>query len=357
MSDRFTGGDSLTAADGLKYYIHKTMMLNELNGGEGAYQISNAHNARSGPSFGPIQYDLGANQPGRDLFESIARSATNEADKRIISDAQLKEIKDNLYKPFSDMTASEKAVYTQLKPAMDQALASSEGKSQINADYGRVLDSKVAHVNSVVDGVTNPTNSAYLQGDLKSQVMIADIANQYGTKVNGLLAQFLNQTSEDRGVQLPGDGKLVKVSGPLDSSDIHSFRLATEYGVNHPGDAKRRDANIDAVVGTNKLSLAEPEPSGRERVATVKGAGEQTYTVVYDNQWIPSIFRGPEMSPPPLATLTKPTSPEDVGKLLTQTDFLKGLGTPPTSDVERGMPSPPRLLTNDIQQPSVQPRM
>jgi hypothetical protein len=356
MTDRFTGGDNLTANDGLKYYIHKTMMLNELNGGNGAYRISNAQNAASGPSFGPIQYDLGANQAGRDLFESIARSATNADGTRIISDVQLKQIQDNLYKPFSDMTAAEKAVYTQLKPAMDSALASAEGKSQINADYSRVLDSKVAHVNAVVDGVTNPTNRAYLQGDLKSQVMIADIANQYGTRVNQKLSDFLSQTSADAGVQLPGDGKLVKVSGPFDSSDIHNFRLATAYGVNHPADANRRDANIDAVVGTNKLSVTEPDPANGIRVATVDGKlNKETFTVAYSEAGIPSIYKSPEMTPPPLATLTKPISLEGVGKLLKETPFLTGLGTPAPSDQTREQPAP--SVRNDLQQPSVQPRM
>jgi hypothetical protein len=353
MSDRFTGGDTLTASDGLKYYIHKTMMLNELSGGNGAYRISNAQNAASGPSFGPIQYDLGANQRGRDLFESIARSATNADGTRIVSEAQLKQIQDNLYQPFSDMTAAQKAVYSQLKSTMDAALSSPEGKSQINADYSRVLDSKVAHVNAVVDGVTNPTNKAYLQGDLKSQVMIADIANQYGPRVNDKLKDFLSQTSADAGVQLPGDGKLIKVSGPFDSSDIHNFRLATAYGVNHPADANRRDANIEAVVGANKLSLAEPDAATGVRVATVAGAGNQSFTVAFSDAGIPSIFRSPEMTSP-LATLTQPMPLEAVQKLL-QTDFLRGQGTPASGDATREPPSPP--LRNDLQQPSVQARM
>lgn len=62
---RFTGGDHLTPKDGLSYYVHQAMMENELNGGYGAYKMSNAVNGSSGPSFGPIQYDIGGNQNGR----------------------------------------------------------------------------------------------------------------------------------------------------------------------------------------------------------------------------------------------------------------------------------------------------
>lgn len=353
MSDPFTGGDKLTEKDGLKYYIHKTMMLNELNGGIGAYQISNAKNAASGPSFGPIQYDLGSNQQGRDLFESIARAATNADGTRIISGAQLRQIQDNLYKPFSEMTAAEKAVYDQLKPRMDQALASAEGKSQINTDYGRVLDTKVAHVNSVIDGVTNPANKTYLQGDLKSQVMIADIANQYGTAVNGKLKDFLSQTSADAGVQLP-KGNLVKVAGSFDSTDIHNFRLATNYGINHPSDANRRDANIETVVGTNKLSVVTPNSeSGSQRV-TVRG---EEFTVVIDpaGKSPTTIFQSPEMTPPPLATLTRPTDLAGT-KALLETKILEGRGTPVLLDPSVTQPSP-QSLTRDVQQPTVQPRM
>ena len=43
---RFTGGDHLKPEDGLKYYIHQAMMVNELSGGRGAYKISNAESCQ-----------------------------------------------------------------------------------------------------------------------------------------------------------------------------------------------------------------------------------------------------------------------------------------------------------------------
>jgi hypothetical protein len=260
MSDQFTGGDTLTDKDGLKYYIHKTMMLNELSNGIGAYKISNAKEASSGPSFGPIQYDLGSNKDGRSLFENIARTATDVKGVRIISDVELTQIQDHLYKPFNKMSDADKVVYAELKPKMDLVLSSTEGKAQINADYGKVLDSKVVHVNAVIDNISNPENKAFLLRDLTSQVMISDINNQYGSKVNSLLGTFLNQTSQEGGVT-PPKGILVKISGTLDSTDISAFRMATEYGINNTTDAKRRDKNIADVVGTRTLSLLTPTTS------------------------------------------------------------------------------------------------
>ena len=143
MTEKFTGGDHLTEQDGLKYYIHQTMMLNELSGGTGAYKISNAKNAASGPSFGPIQYDLGSNSKGQQLFEEIAQNAVDVNGHRIINDEQLRQIKSHLYQPFNEMDANDKQVYANLKPLMDKALSSDEGKQRVNIDYDHALDKKV----------------------------------------------------------------------------------------------------------------------------------------------------------------------------------------------------------------------
>lgn len=250
MAVPFSGGDHLSATDGLKYFIHKTMMLNELKGGVGAYEMSNAVLAASGPSFGAIQYDLGSNGRGRKLFESILGAATNSEGERIVSDAEIKEFRDNFYQPFKDLTKEQKQRYAELKPVIDQALGSAEGIRQINADYDKVLDKKVEYVNEVVAGVTNMDNRAYLEKDMKSQVQIADIRNQYGDAVNNALKEFLNQSAEGDGVQIPKGGDLVKVQGGFDNGDIGAFRMGTAYGKDHPKDAQRREDNIDKVTKT-----------------------------------------------------------------------------------------------------------
>ena len=248
---RFTGGDHLKPEDGLKYYIHQAMMVNELSGGYGAYEISNAKKADSGPSFGPIQYDIGGNNEGRNLLERIAREATDSKGNRFISDNEIKQMQIHLYKPFNKMSAEDKQVYQNLKPKLNQALASEAGISLINRDYVKVLNKKTDKVNEIISNVQNPENKKFLQSDIQAQVFIADIRNQYGKKVNEALVEFLSQSKEDNGVRLPG-GRQVKVEGKLDMEDLKNFRMNTAYGVKHPADARRRDNNIEEITAPTR---------------------------------------------------------------------------------------------------------
>ena len=247
----FTGGDHLKPEDGLKYYIHQTMMVNELSGGRGAYKISNAEKAASGPSFGPIQYDIGGNNEGRNLLERIAREATDSKGNRFISDNEIKQMQIHLYKPFNKMSAEDKQVYQNLKPKLNQALASEAGISLINRNYDKVLDKKVGEVHKVISKITNLENKQFLQSNMQAQVFIADIRNQYGDKVNDALKEFLSQSKEDNGVRLPG-GRQVKVEGKLDMEDLKNFRMNTAYGVKHPADARRRDKHIEDVTAPTR---------------------------------------------------------------------------------------------------------
>lgn len=248
---RFTGGDHLKPEDGLKYYIHQAMMVNELSGGRGAYKISNVEKAASGPSFGPIQYDIGGNDKGQQLLERIAREAADSKGNRLISDNEIKQMQIHLYKPFNKMSAEDKQVYQNLKPKLNQALASETGISLINRDYDKALDDKVKKVNNVISKITNPDNKKFLQSNMQAQVFIADIGNQYGGKVNDALKEFLSQSKEDNGVRLPG-GRQVKVEGKLDMEDLKNFRMNTAYGVKHPSDARRRDNNIEEITAPTR---------------------------------------------------------------------------------------------------------
>lgn len=248
---RFTGGDHLKPEDGLKYYIHQAMMVNELSGGYGAYEISNAKKADSGPSFGPIQYDIGGNDKGQQLLERIAREATDSKGNRFISDNEIKQMQLHLYKPFNKMSVEDRQVYQHMKPKLNQALTSEAGISLINRDYVKVLNKKTDKVNEIISNVQNPENKKFLQSDIQAQVFIADIRNQYGKKVNGALVEFLSQSKEDNGVRLPG-GRQVKVEGKLDMEDLKNFRMNTAYGVKHPADAHRRDNNIEEITAPTR---------------------------------------------------------------------------------------------------------
>ena len=226
-------------------------MVNELSGGHGAYKISNAEKASSGPSFGPIQYDIGSNVKGQKLLEQIVREATDSKGNRFISDNEIKQMQIHLYKPFNKMSAEDKQVYQNLEPKLNQALASEAGISLINQNYDKVLDKKVKDVNQVISDIKNNENKKFLQSNMQAQVFIADIGNQYGGKVNRALKEFLSQSKEDNGVRLPG-GRQVKVEGKLDIEDLKNFRMNTAYGVKHPADARRRDKHIEDVTAPTR---------------------------------------------------------------------------------------------------------
>ena len=226
-------------------------MVNELSGGHGAYKISNAEKASSGPSFGPIQYDIGSNVKGQKLLEQIVREATDSKGNRFISDNEIKQMQIHLYKPFNKMSAEDKQVYQNLEPKLNQALASEAGISLINQKYDKVLDKKVKDVNQVISDIKNNENKKFLQSNMQAQVFIADIGNQYGGKVNRALKEFLSQSKEDNGVRLPG-GRQVKVEGKLDIEDLKNFRMNTAYGVKHPADARRRDKHIEDVTAPTR---------------------------------------------------------------------------------------------------------
>jgi hypothetical protein len=203
--DKFTGGDTLQPGT-MEYYTHRAMMRNELSNGAGAYQISNAELASSGPSFGPFQYDVGANPHGRDLFESIAANARDAGGNRIVSDEDLAAIKAHLYKPFNEFTAEDRAVYARMKPVMNQALSSSEGVASINADYLPKVQAKVDAMNEVVNGIGNEVNRAFLQGSPLAKLIVIDTANQYGQAVNDGLKEFAGHTKDDPAMDMPGRG-------------------------------------------------------------------------------------------------------------------------------------------------------
>lgn len=184
-------------------------------------------------------------------MERIAREATDSKGNRFISDNEIKQMQIHLYKPFNKMSAEDKQVYQNLKPKLNQALASEAGISLINRNYDKVLDKKVSEVHKVISKITNLENKQFLQSNMQAQVFIADIGNQYGKKVNGALEEFLSQSKEDNGVRLPG-GRQVKVEGKLDMEDLKNFRMNTAYGVKHPADARRRDKHIEDVTAPTR---------------------------------------------------------------------------------------------------------
>ncbi|MDF4002798.1 peptidoglycan-binding protein [Luteibacter sp. PPL552] len=265
MSDqRFSGGDNLTPGS-MEYYAHRAMMSNELSGGNGAYRISNAGLASSGPSFGPFQYDVGANAHGRELLEDIASAARDTLGRPLLSAADIQQVRDHLYKPFNEFTPQDREAYGRLKPRLDAALGSVQGVAAVNADYFPQLEAKVKHVNDVVAGIPNADNRAFVEGSPLAKMIVLDTANQYGGKVNDGLKAFMGKTKDDPAMPMPGrkPPATIKVEGDFGLEDMIRYKLETQYGQTDAGakDVLRRVSNlVDAVgVDTVRSSLSKED--------------------------------------------------------------------------------------------------
>ncbi|WP_458071870.1 XVIPCD domain-containing protein [Rhodanobacter sp. BL-MT-08] len=260
MSNRlFSGGDGL-APGSMEHEAYEIMMKSELHNGQGAYEIGNAGAAASGPSFGPFQYDVGANQDGRHLLESIAAEATDAQGHRIISAQELTSIKSHLYKPFNTFTEADRAVYAQMKPKLDAALSSDEGVRAVNADFVPGIQKKVTDMRAVVDGMTTEPNKTFVQNSDVAQLMIIDTKNQYGRAVNNGLKEFVNRTKDDPAMNMPGrtDGTTIKVEGEFGLDDMVRYKLETQYGQNDQGakDVLRRISHCVEAAGVEKVKAS-----------------------------------------------------------------------------------------------------
>lgn len=263
--DRFTGGDHF-APGTFERAVHLAMMANELNGGRGAYRISNAELGASGPSYGPFQYDLGANARARELFGEIAGSAVDDDDRRIISDGDLALIRRDLYQPFSDIRSNPvaQATYERLLPAINLALASDAGHRLIDEDYVSGIEAKIDSTNAVIAAIPNQVNRAFLEQDRLAKLIILDTANQYGSAVNDGLHQFAGMDAHSGLMAMPQrrrNPEQIGVDGALGLEDLIRYKLETQYGQTDAGarDVLRRISNLIDAVGPENMSISSED--------------------------------------------------------------------------------------------------
>ncbi|KRA35822.1 hypothetical protein ASD68_05435 [Rhodanobacter sp. Root627] len=281
MSEKkFSGGDAFPR-DSLEYRTYLIMMKSELRDGAGAYEMSNAVSGRSGPSFGPFQYDIGSNQNGRNLLESITETAIDVQSRRILSNEELEDIKGHFYKPFGEFTAADSALYDRLEPKLNAALSSDAGIKAINADFVPGVQQKVAAVNAVVDGMTETPNKTFMSGNDAAKLILIDTRNQYGDAVNDGLKKFISLTSTDTAMDMPGrrHGATIKVEGAFGLDDLVRYKLQTQYAQSDRGtkDVLRRISHCVEAAGIEnvKASLSEEDreffKTGLEKYLTDQG--------------------------------------------------------------------------------------
>jgi hypothetical protein len=215
--------------------------------------MGNAVSARSGPSFGPFQYDIGSNQDGRNLLESIAASATDAQGHRILSDQEVQSIKDHFYKPFSEFNLTDSKFYDQLRPKLDAVLSSDAGVKAIDADFVPKVRQKVEAMNAIVDDMANGPNKNFVSNSDVAKLILIDTKNQYGDAVNDGLKKFISQTSVDAAMDMPvrDHGATIKVEGEFGLDDMVRYKLETRYGQTDRGarDVLRRIAHCVEAAG------------------------------------------------------------------------------------------------------------
>ncbi len=224
---RFTGGDGYT---GYEKLVHDIMMVNELNNGEGAYQLSDAKLGNSGYSFGGNQMDLLKNPHAKNILDDILKN-----NGLISFDEPLRK---NLLETVTTpgMILSE----TNLT-SINKALASDYGKVKINEAYREEISNKMEGVKVCISG-SNDKIKTIIEGSDYLKAFLFDYSNQFGLKVDGKMSKFLkgkevtlydenfNKRSLTLSLENLNEGSLI--------DQLVSFVKSTKY-YNKPDDPKK----------------------------------------------------------------------------------------------------------------------
>jgi hypothetical protein len=230
---RFTGGDGL---EGFAKYLHKVLMLNELGGGIGGYELADAETGKSGYSFGGNQMDLAKNSSARDVLRDIL--LINKMSKEQIKVYLDQFGKNKKFEPFS--TSPDVGL-------IDAALGSVEGVKIIDSVYLREINANVARVDAVLKKVDERIKP-YVY-DPVVRLVLADYHNQLRLDINGKMDLLLQ--GKPVTFKTKADLDLAKVKSPDDLVKlIRAAIYATEWGSKPEGkkDIFRRQGNIDKVV-------------------------------------------------------------------------------------------------------------
>lgn len=230
----FTGGDGLK---GFQKLLHKVLLLNELSGRlDIAYQLSDAKLGSSGYSFGIHQLDLFRNANAITLFRAILEKNRLSA-KEI--DGYVKQFqKKQKFSHFNSNKDVEK---------INDALSSAEGIKLIDENYKKSIKEHEDYVDKVIT-IAHKSIKPYLF-DPVVKLIIADVHNQYGTKNNRKLREFLEGKEVVFHKKVKLDVDSVKTSDDL----VIQLRIAINAIANGPksrADIARRQGNIDDIAAT-----------------------------------------------------------------------------------------------------------
>lgn len=263
MKKKFTGGDKL---EGFEKYLHHVLMLNELGGGVGGYELADAKIGKSGYSFGGNQMDLAKNPEARDTLRDILLIKKLDKDQiKKYLDKFEKNGKFDHFKTSSDVSL------------INAALGSDEGMEKINQAYVKEIKANAAHIDGIIK-----TAHKDLQPFLKDPVVkliLADYHNQFHLSTNGKMHNLL----KGKAVQFTKEVKLdiAAIKTPDDLiKQLREAIYATKWGQDKDGkrDVARRQGNIDKVAAEfipaseHKPAAAAPPKSATAHPAAPSAA-------------------------------------------------------------------------------------
>ena len=225
--DPFTGSVGL---QGFQQKISDVLILGEIGDLRVAYRFSHAVVGKSSFSFGAAQWDIGSFGPmsppgsktslvvdqnpqyasrdriGMMMLEQILRGAVDAEGAQIVSETQIEEIIVDILGSdggkaianpyaFGLVSLIDGVETIPLLNLVNAALNSEYGKQQINIWHQQHMADLEAHVNYVVNSVTDIDRRTFLQGSLAARLFFADVRNQYGPLRGRIeLTQYLNSS-------------------------------------------------------------------------------------------------------------------------------------------------------------------
>lgn len=253
---KFTGGQKLQTS--FQQLVHEAMMVNELEGGYGAYKLSFARLGRSGYSFGGNQMDLTESDTGKKVFRDILTRYQQDSKQaedikiddimRVVTTKPAKWAVEKLI----DLTKTQKLF-------INTALQSDYGINQIDTTYVQEIGEKIRYIDQVVtQRITHPAIKRSLEDNEQARVMLVDYHNQFGVRERGKgpkdsssLVRFLNgeEVTLTEGKNKKTDKDINPISITIDfnkpvTEEIVRFIETTKYGRQHKKDVTRRQTHI-----------------------------------------------------------------------------------------------------------------
>jgi Ca2+-binding RTX toxin-like protein len=247
---QFAGGANLT---GFQAVLHNIMMSNEAGGGYQAYVLVQPGLAKSGYSFGPMQWDLKANPDvvqnlsARGFLDSILATNGMSAPDRLA----ILGIVENSIVPIGQSGGLTVAHAN----AINQALQTQSGL--IDAQYPAALEFKLDQVDAIV-ATTPAAYQPFLQSDV-ARAFLFDYHNQFNISP---VADGMDSFLHGQSVNLGGGGAPivpVQVQGQMGLEDLLRFYLNTRYARETAAgqrDVVRRFSNVLESIGPQKITVS-----------------------------------------------------------------------------------------------------